>query len=247
MTNKQRGMCSSSRGLACLALALFLAAGFILALPAWAAKGGEPPRQLPSAEDESAADCLQAGQQAMSRREFRQAAQAFAQCARRFPSDSHAHFWQGMAHFLDQQAQPAGEAFRQVLALEPGHVGALAMLGKLYSFEKPRLAEAEQLLLRALRLRPDLEEARFDLARVYALTGRHNRSLEEFQLLFRGEPRFALYHVELGRILASQGQMEAARREMERALALFPGYAPALEQLKALEQAEKPTPSPPAR
>ncbi|CAO0819600.1 hypothetical protein DFAR_1030002 [Desulfarculales bacterium] len=53
---------------------------------------------------------------------------------------------------------------------------------------------------KTLGLRPDLEDVHFDLARVYAPQGHFGKSFQEFNNLFQSELRFALYHIELGKM-----------------------------------------------
>lgn len=183
-----------------------------------------------------AGDCLAGGQQALNQRDFKQAAKLFAACAQAQPRQASAHYWLGMAHFLAHEPQKAIPAFSRCLELEPGHVQAMAMLGKLYSFDRDKLKQAHELLGKVVAQRPDLEDARFDLARVFALQGQYDRSFQEFNNLFQGELRFALYHTELGKILLALGLKPQARQEFERALRLQPDFEPAQRQLKELDQ-----------
>lgn len=192
-----------------------------------------------------AKDCLAGGQQALNQRDFKQAAKLFAACAQAQPRQASAHFWLGMAHFLAHEPQKAVPAFSRCLELDPGHVQATAMLGKLYSFDREKLKQAHELLSKALAQRPDLEDARFDLARVLALQGQYDRSFQEFNHLFQGELRFALYHTELGKILLALGLKPQARQEFERALKLQPDFEPAQRQLKELDQPAAAAPAAP--
>jgi tetratricopeptide (TPR) repeat protein len=216
------------------ALLLLLAGG------AWA-QAAKPAAKQPAKADaaapaDSAPACLEAGHQALGQRDFPGAAKLFAECAKANPKNPVPAYWEGMAHFLAHQAIPAREALEKCLAKFPGYLPAMAILGKLYSFDKDKLGQAEELLSRVVAVRPDHEDARFDLARVYALTGRYDQSFREFNVIFKSEVRFALYHTELGKILASMGLTKEARQELNRALALQPDFTPAKDQLKALEE-----------
>jgi tetratricopeptide (TPR) repeat protein len=226
-----------------LALTLGLAGG------AWAqaAKSAKPPAktEAPAPAAESAPSCLEAGHQALNQRDFPRAAKLFADCAKANPKSPVPAYWEGMAHFLAHQALPAREAMERCLAKFPGYLPAMAILGKLYSFDKEKLAQAEDLLGKVITVRPDYEDARFDLARVYAMTGRFDQSFREFNTIFKSEVRFALYHTELGKILTAMGMTKEARQEFNRALALQPDFTPAQDQLKALDQ--KPEAKPEAK
>jgi tetratricopeptide (TPR) repeat protein len=202
----------------------------MLAVPAWA--GPEP------------VDCLKGGQEALGRRDFDQAGRLFADCVQAHPRRAEAHYWLGMAHFLAHEPQKAMPAFARCLELDNKHPQAMAMLGKLYSFDRQKLDQARQLLEKALTLRPDLEDARFDLARVMALQGQYDQSFQEFNRLFQGEMRFALYHTELGKILLSLGLIPQARQEFEHALKLHPGFEPAARELRELDKEPRPEPEP---
>lgn len=217
------------------ALALIILLGGLLAAP-------QTQALAQAGKAEAPASCLGPGQQALAQRDFPKAIEVFSACAKQQPKQAQVYYWLGMAHFLAHQPAPAVEAFSQCLKLDPQNPAALGMLGKLYSFDKDKLAEAEELLGKALKVRPDWEDARLDLARVYALTGRYDQSFKEFNLLFRGEVRFALYHTELGKILLAMGLTKEAGQEFKRALALQPGFTPAQDQLKALEE-KPPAPS----
>lgn len=194
----------------------------------------------PAVAGQDGAACLQGGQEALGRRDFSQAAQLFQACAQAHPRRAEAHYWLGMAHFLAHEPQKAIPAFARCLELDPKHPQALAMQGKLYSFDRQKLDQAHRLLDQALALRPDLEDARFDLARVLALEGQYDQSFQEFNHLFQNELRFALYHTELGKILLAMGLIPQARQEFERALVLHPGFEPAHRELRALDKEPRP-------
>jgi tetratricopeptide (TPR) repeat protein len=155
----------------------------------------------------------------------------------------------GCVPFLFRSTENAVVQLKEALRLEPDNPLALAMLGKVYSYDKKKLSLAEDLLKKAVSLNPDSDETRFDLARVFAQRGDLEKSLREFSILLRGEIRYAVYHTELGMILAAGGKKEDARREFKRALVIFPGFGPAKKELEALDEPieKKESPSPPGK
>ncbi len=217
-------------------LALSLALAWGLPSPARAQSAKTAGKAPAEAKHEEPPACLTQGQQVLNQREFTKAAELFAACAKANPKSAPAWYWLGMAHFLAHQALPAREALERCLALDPNYLAAASILGKLYSFDKAKLAQAEDLLQKVLSQRPDYEDARFDLARVYAITGRYDQSFREFNVIFKSEVRYALYHTELGKIFKSMGLEKEARQEFNRALALQPDFTPAKDQLKALDE-----------
>jgi pentatricopeptide repeat protein len=86
---------------------------------------------------------------------------------------------------------------------------------------------------------PHFEEARFDLARVYAQKGQLDKAFRLFSEIIKQEMKFSVYHTEIGRILTALGQDKGAKAEYERALILFPNYEPAKKLLQELENKQK--------
>lgn len=214
-------------------LLLALAGLALWAAPVWAAQS--PPAEAP---------CLAAGRQALLKHDLGQAQRLFEACAQTHPKDGMAAYWLGLAQFVAHEPEKAIASLKRSQQLIPDFPPTLALLGKLYSFDREHVEEARKLLDRALELRPDLEDARFDRARVMAIQGQFDQSFQEFNHLFQSEVRFALYHNELGKILASLGLIPQARQEFERALALSPGFEPALRELKNLENQQGASPAP---
>ena len=112
---------------------------------------------------------------------------------------------------------------------------ATRMLGRVYAFDKTTLSLAEELLSKVLKKHPHYHDARFDRACVFALRNELEKAFSEFARLFSQETKFARYHTELGRILAAMGRKDEARKELDRALTLSPGYAPAKRELLKMD------------
>ncbi len=217
-------------------LALCIAALAVGGAAAGAPAKGSKPLTLQQAlsRHQKTLKCLAPGRKALARRDFAKAREVFKACARQHPENLLPLHLLGMAQYVAGERQKALATFKDLVRRAPRNPHALAMLGKLYSFDRRKLNLAQELLGRALALRPALREARFDLARVHALKGDFQRSLAEFAVLLRGERRFALYRTELGKVLMAMGRKKAARAQFKRALVLLPGFPPARRYLKAL-------------
>ena len=84
--------------------------------------------------------------------------------------------------------------------LDPGNPKIHHALGAAY-MRKDKVAEAEQHLLRAVEIRPDYQDARYNLSSLYLLMGRYEESIEHSEVLF-DDPTFrSCLNIEAFRIL----------------------------------------------
>jgi tetratricopeptide (TPR) repeat protein len=95
---------------------------------------------------------------------------------------------------------------------------ALTLRGK-------QAAEAENLLLRAAKLKPDWPEVHYELALLYEAEGLAEKAMREYEATIRLRPEFAKAHYRLARLYEKAGKKEMARAELK-----------AFEALKAKEQ-----------
>jgi tetratricopeptide (TPR) repeat protein len=195
--------------------------------------------------DPKVVECLNAGHQALEKRDLPGAQTAFSSCVEKFPNSAFARFWLAMVHFFAHDAEKAMVQLKEVTRLDPDNPYGVAMLGKLYSFDQGKLALAKELLERALSMNPALEDARFDLARVYAQQGDVEKSFKEFAVLFAGEIRYAVYHVELAKILMAGGDKKEAQNQLLRALAIAPDYEPAKRMIESIGKEGESAPNSP--
>ena len=174
------------------------------------------------------------GHEFLREKKLDDALRAFEQAAQISPETALAHYWVGMTYFYKKEAEKAIAQFKKMLAIEPENYRALAMIGRTLALNKSRIDQAMTYINDSLSINPEFAEARFDLARMYALKGDMKRTLTEFAIIFRTERKYALYHYELGRILESAKAVEQSRREYQRALQLNPEFAKAKEALDKL-------------
>jgi tetratricopeptide (TPR) repeat protein len=162
------------------------------------------------------------------------ALRAFERAAQLSPDTALVHYWVGMTYSYKNEPEKAIAHFKKVLEIEPENYRALAMIGRTLARNRSKIDQAITYLNDSLSINPDFAEARFDLARMYALKGDMKRTLAEFGIIFRAERKYALYHYELGRILESAKAVERSKREYQRALQLNPGFTNAKEALDKL-------------
>jgi Flp pilus assembly protein TadD len=123
-----------------------------------------------------------------------------------------------------------GERFDEALALygealraDPQHAEAHGNLGTLL-LRLGRPADAERHLREALRLRPLYPAAWKNLANLLASTGREAEAIATLEEAVRIEPNDADAHFLLALGLAEAGDVDGARRHVDRALELVPGF-----------------------
>lgn len=78
-----------------------------------------------------------------------------------------------------------------------------------------RNGEAEKLLLRATRLKPDWPEAHYELAVLYEDESLAEKAMREYEATIRLRPDFAKAHYHLARLYEKAGKREMARAELK--------------------------------
>lgn len=189
----------------------------------------------PTQQDTETFECMAPGHAALENGDLNAAKRVFEDCAKKFPAASFARYWLGMVYFFAHDADKATAEFKEVVRLEPSNPLGLAMLGRMYSFDQTKLNLAKELLERSLAQKPDADDARFDLARVYAQLGDHEKSMKEFGIIMEGESKFALYRTELAKVLLSLGQKDEAKKSLDKALVLDPQFEPAKKLLNEIK------------
>jgi tetratricopeptide (TPR) repeat protein len=174
-----------------------------------------------------------------------EALKEFQEAVRLSPDAPLPHFWLARAYFFKQDKENCEKELKKVLDLDPKNYHAMALLGRLYSFDRAKLDQAQKYLADALDQSPDHIEAHFDLGRVLAMKGDRKGAMREFAYTFSKEGDFALYHFEMGRILEAWGDQKAALSHYKRALVLNPQFNAANQAVKRVEEAIKTAPPKP--
>jgi tetratricopeptide (TPR) repeat protein len=175
------------------------------------------------------------GHELLKEKDWDGALKEFNLAAKSSPNSPIPQYWIGMTYFYKHEPERAIAKFKRVLELDSKNYHALAMIGKILSFNKEKLDDAADFLKKALQIDPEYADARFDLGRVYAQKGDMKKALGEFGAIFATEPKYAFYHYEVGRIFESAKANDNAKKEYQRALQLDPGFTQAKEALEKLK------------
>ncbi|MGO9527950.1 MAG: tetratricopeptide repeat protein [Verrucomicrobiia bacterium] len=94
-------------------------------------------------------------------------------------------------------------------------------------FERGQAAQAIDEYQKALEIKPDFLEARFNLANALASLGRSAEAIEQYQKAFEINPDNANAHNSLGTVLLQQGRTADAIEQYQQALRIKPDFAQA--------------------
>jgi tetratricopeptide (TPR) repeat protein len=133
----------------------------------------------------------------------------------------------GFGSTLLRKGDAAGavEKLQQALKQQPD-AATHQELGRAY-YTLGRLADALQSLEAAVRLDPDLTEARDALGNMLAESGNLDRAEQELREALRRQPDFASAYANLAKVLMAKGAGPEAEGHFKRAIALQPNNAPA--------------------
>ena len=118
----------------------------------------------------------------------------------------------------------ADQLYRQILQVDPHHVGSLHFLGLLV-FQLGQSDLAIEHISQALRLQPELAEAHCNLGMVHAQRGSFAEAVACLRQALRLKPDQAEAHNNLGNVLRKQGNAAEAEASYRQALRLRPDYA----------------------
>ena len=141
-----------------------------------------------------------------------------------------------LAHHQAGRRQLAEQLYRQVLAADPGHAGALHLLGLLV-LQSGRPALAVDYISAAIRLSGNQAVFHANLGEALRALGRWDDARRSYEQAIAIEPNLAAAHNNLGTILQVQGQLAASIGSYRRALAIQPAYADAHNNLGTALQA----------
>ena len=134
---------------------------------------------------------------------------------------------------LHHQAGRTAEAetlYRQILATQPDHAGALHFLGVI-AFQSGQLPEAIERIRQSLAINPANHVAHSNLGIALYDRGRIEEAAAAWRRAIELKPAFAEAHNNLGNALRDLGQLEAAMAAFCRALELKPDFAKAHNNL----------------
>ena len=128
------------------------------------------------------------------------------------------------------------EAYKKVIALDPGHFGALNNLAWIYAQQKRDLNEAHAWATKAVKLQPKNGLILDTLGYILYQQGRLDQAEARLKEALQVLPREAaiLYH--LGLVAHAQGHKDQAMTALQRALLLNPDFSEAHEARLLLKQ-----------
>jgi len=207
-----------------------------LAQSSWSDLGKTKQATAAAGAKASAPECLQKAVEKLNNEGPEKALDMFRSCARDNANSPEAQQALGFVYFQAKQPKEAADALKQSLKLDPNNVQTRALLGKVYSHEPDKLDLAEELLKGVLETHPEMNDARMDLFLVYAQKKQVEKALAQFKRVLATESSYAVYHLYAAQLFNNMGLKEQAKKECERSLVLVPGFPPAKEFLKVLEQ-----------
>lgn len=148
--------------------------------------------------------------------------------------------WVAAARVLGTADIPGAiKALQRALTLDPALVEARVSLAAIYVYTgRHQLALPE--LERVLERRPNMVEARISLTEALLGLGRTDDAEREVRHLTASRPDLAMSHFLDGLVRAARGEEDAAIAAFRRALAIEPGHAGAIEELRRSSTPPKP-------
>ncbi len=131
------------------------------------------------------------------------------------------HINLGMLLFNRGDVEEAGAHLERALALEPD-AKTLMGLGSV-RMAQGRLADAQELYERSLRILPDNPDMSYNLGNLLRRQGKTEEAIARYDEALRLNPRFGYAHHNLGLALLDAGRPEDAKVQFEEALRLSPG------------------------
>lgn len=141
--------------------------------------------------------------------------------------------------YMQRNWREAEGLYQRVLELDPNNATALNNYGYMLAELGERLDEAEKMIRKALKIRPN-EPAFWDsLGWVYFQRGEYEKALQWVEKAVKAQKQDAELRYHLGMIYWKLGEREKALRELREAIRINPNHPQANEALEQLEQEEK--------
>ncbi|MFE8073334.1 tetratricopeptide repeat protein [Marinobacteraceae bacterium S3BR75-40.1] len=123
-----------------------------------------------------------------------------------------------------QQGQQAAQAYQQILAADPKHIGALHLLGVLYH-QAGHSQQGIEYIEKALEIEPGYLDAQINLGHIYKSLGRLEEAKACFLAATKMKPDFLDGHINLGVICKNLGLLSEAEQHYQKAIELKPDAA----------------------
>jgi tetratricopeptide (TPR) repeat protein len=192
-------------------------------------------RQLPERRPEDARLKLVAEAQLLRDfKDFQQSFLVYGEAVRRFPDDTELKYDQAMMAEKAGQLDTMEQLLRQLIAIQPNHHHAYNALGYSLADRNLRLAEAKELIEKAVALAPTDAYIQDSLGWVEFRLGNTARALQILQQAYqkRPDPEIAAH---LGEVLWVSGQREQALKIWREGLMLSSDNSTLVETLSRLQ------------
>jgi tetratricopeptide (TPR) repeat protein len=127
----------------------------------------------------------------------------------------------GIGLFLQGDLAGAAFAFGRITQTAPANFDGWTNVGRV-RLQEGNLAAAQQVLEKALALKPDLARANFFYAKVLRQQGRYDDAIPHLQTVVAQYPRDRVVHDDLGRIYFLQRRYQDALKEFNATIAIDP-------------------------
>ena len=127
----------------------------------------------------------------------------------------------GLAYHQAGRLEEARACYEQVLAVDPGHFGALHLIGA-YAIQTGQAEAAVELIRHAIAVKADVADAHSNLAHALNSLGRHDEAVEAAERAVALNPIFAEAHGNRGQALHRLGRVADALTSYAQVVALKP-------------------------
>lgn len=149
--------------------------------------------------------------------------------------DTNKLFQAAFADFQAGRSAKAEEVCRTIHKVDPGHPGALHVLGVL-AYERGNLDQAVELLKRAIMFNPAHAGAHNNLGVILCKIGNFGEGIAAYQRAIAIDPTYAVAHSNLGGAYTTENRSDEAIIQCEKAVELRPNYAEAHYNLASAYQ-----------
>lgn len=172
----------------------------------------------------------------ISRGENTRAIDVLEKLTARFPAAAQMHYMLATAYVAANDGTRAQASLARAIQLSPAHSDAILLRAAL-QLRSGDPGSAIPPLRELVRNNPDLERAKVLLADALRARGQVDEALQIYRAAIERSPRDPQLRFFAGTLFAQLGRTDDARRSLEEAIALRPGYTAAVEQLIALDLA----------
>lgn len=145
-----------------------------------------------------------------------------------------AHYALGVALTRNGDAAGARKEFQRAASLSPGNPLPALGLAEIFAASGD-LKQAEQYAREAVKAQPSLLQGQLVLGQILEADGRYDEAMQQYREMATAQPKLAAPHFHVGALLHRRGDLAGAAAEYGKALKIDPEFAPALNNLSAIE------------